>query len=27
GVWQGITLGEHRDHGGRRRLIVTLQGA
>ena len=26
GVWQGITLGEHRDHGGRRRLIVTLQG-
>jgi secondary thiamine-phosphate synthase enzyme len=27
GVWQGITLGEHRDHGGCRRLIVTLQGA
>ncbi len=26
GTWQGIYLCEHRDHGGRRRLIVTIQG-
>ncbi len=26
GTWQGIYLGEHRDHGGPRRLVVTLQG-
>ena len=26
GTWQGIYLGEHRDHGGSRRLVVTLQG-
>ena len=26
GTWQGIYLCEHRDHGGRRKLIVTLQG-
>jgi secondary thiamine-phosphate synthase enzyme len=26
GTWQGIYLGEHRDHGGPRRLIATLQG-
>ncbi|MBG3079266.1 YjbQ family protein [Proteus mirabilis] len=26
GIWQGIYLGEHRDRGGRRRIIVTLQG-
>ena len=26
GTWQGIYLGEHRNHGGRRRIIVTLQG-
>lgn len=26
GTWQGIWLCEHRDHGGRRRLIATLQG-
>ncbi|KLV00355.1 hypothetical protein ABT56_22600 [Photobacterium aquae] len=26
GTWQGIYLGEHRDHGGTRRIIVTLQG-
>jgi secondary thiamine-phosphate synthase enzyme len=26
GTWQGIYLGEHRDHGGCRRIIVTLQG-
>lgn len=26
GTWQGIYLGEHRYHGGTRRIIVTLQG-
>lgn len=26
GTWQGIYLGEHRDHGGSRSLMVTLQG-
>ncbi|KJZ04772.1 secondary thiamine-phosphate synthase enzyme YjbQ [Pseudoalteromonas piscicida] len=26
GTWQGIYLGEHRDHGGARRVIATLQG-
>ena len=26
GTWQGIYLGEHRNHGGSRRLVVTLQG-
>lgn len=26
GTWQGIYLGEHRDHGGSRRIVVTLQG-
>jgi secondary thiamine-phosphate synthase enzyme len=26
GTWQGITLGEHRDHGGSRTVIVTIQG-
>jgi len=26
GIWQGIYLGEHRDHGGSRRLIITLHG-
>ncbi len=26
GTWQGIYLGEHRDHGGPRRLIATLHG-
>ena len=26
GTWQGIYLGEHRDHGGSRRVVVTLQG-
>ncbi|MCT7360871.1 secondary thiamine-phosphate synthase enzyme YjbQ [Thalassolituus pacificus] len=26
GTWQGIYLCEHRDHGGSRRLLVTLQG-
>jgi secondary thiamine-phosphate synthase enzyme len=26
GTWQGIYLCEHRDHGGPRRLVATLQG-
>ncbi|NVH46099.1 secondary thiamine-phosphate synthase enzyme YjbQ [Photobacterium damselae] len=26
GTWQGIYLGEHRDYGARRHLMVTLQG-
>ena len=26
GTWQGIYLCEHRDRGGRRRLVVTLNG-
>ncbi|HFD10916.1 MAG TPA: YjbQ family protein [Crenotrichaceae bacterium] len=26
GVWQGIYLGEHRNHGGRRNVLVTLHG-
>jgi secondary thiamine-phosphate synthase enzyme len=26
GTWQGVYLGEHRDHGGGRAVIVTLQG-
>jgi secondary thiamine-phosphate synthase enzyme len=26
GTWQGIYLCEHRDHGGRRRLVATLWG-
>ncbi|MEN3753263.1 secondary thiamine-phosphate synthase enzyme YjbQ [Mangrovibacter yixingensis] len=26
GTWQGIWLGEHRIHGGARRIAVTLQG-
>ncbi len=26
GTWQGIYLGEHRDHGGARTLIITLHG-
>jgi secondary thiamine-phosphate synthase enzyme len=26
GTWQGITLCEHRDHGGARRLVATLWG-
>jgi len=27
GTWQGIYLGEHREHGGSRRLVATLQGS
>lgn len=26
GTWQGIYLGEHRDYGGARRMVLTLQG-
>jgi secondary thiamine-phosphate synthase enzyme len=26
GTWQGIYLGEHRDHGGSRRVLATLHG-
>lgn len=26
GTWQGIYLGEHRDHAGARSLVVTLEG-
>lgn len=26
GTWQGITLCEHRDHAGSRRLVLTLMG-
>jgi len=26
GTWQGIYLGEHRDRGGPRRIVLTLQG-
>lgn len=26
GAWQGLYLCEHRNHGGRRRLIVTIHG-
>ena len=26
GTWQGIYLGEHRDHGGSRTIVVTLNG-
>ncbi len=26
GIWQGIYLGEHRDHGGSRTIIATIHG-
>ncbi|EWH06611.1 MULTISPECIES: secondary thiamine-phosphate synthase enzyme YjbQ [Pseudoalteromonas] len=26
GTWQGIYLGEHRDQGGSRRIVATIQG-
>ncbi len=26
GVWQGIYLGEHRDYGGERKIIITMNG-
>ncbi|MCG8412674.1 MAG: secondary thiamine-phosphate synthase enzyme YjbQ [Pseudomonadales bacterium] len=27
GTWQGLYLGEHRDHGGSRSIVVTIQGS
>ncbi|MCW8090784.1 secondary thiamine-phosphate synthase enzyme YjbQ [Alteromonas sp. ASW11-130] len=27
GTWQGILLGEHRDHGGARKVVATLYGS
>lgn len=27
GTWQGIYLGEFRDHGGSRKLVLTIQGS
>ncbi|WP_432455218.1 MULTISPECIES: secondary thiamine-phosphate synthase enzyme YjbQ [unclassified Agarivorans] len=26
GIWQGIYLGEHREQGGRRQIVVTING-
>lgn len=26
GTWQGIYLGEHRDHGGSRKIVATIIG-
>jgi len=26
GMWQGIYLAEHRNHGGKRRIVATIQG-
>ena len=26
GTWQGVYLGEHRDHGGNRSIVLTLNG-
>ncbi len=26
GIWQGVYLGEHREHGGRRNIVITIQG-
>ncbi|MEL0613438.1 secondary thiamine-phosphate synthase enzyme YjbQ [Marinomonas arenicola] len=26
GIWQGVYLGEHRDYGGERSLVITLNG-
>lgn len=26
GIWQGIYLGEHRNYGGSRRIVATIQG-
>lgn len=26
GIWQGIYLCEHRNHGGRRKLVITING-
>jgi secondary thiamine-phosphate synthase enzyme len=27
GIWQGVYLGEHRDYGGKRKLVVTILGS
>ena len=27
GNWQGLYLGEHREHAGSRKLVVTIQGS
>ncbi|HEY8915038.1 MAG TPA: YjbQ family protein [Chitinophaga sp.] len=27
GTWQGVYLCEHRNHGGRRRIVITAWGA
>lgn len=27
GLWQGVYLGEHRDHGGAREIVMTVVGA
>ncbi len=26
GTWQGVYLGEHRDHGGKRKIVITIYG-
>jgi thiamine phosphate synthase YjbQ (UPF0047 family) len=26
GTWQGVYLGEHRDHGGARKVLATVHG-
>lgn len=26
GIWQGIYLGEHRNHGGSRKIVITVFG-
>ena len=26
GIWQGVYLGEHRNHSGARTLVATIQG-
>jgi thiamine phosphate synthase YjbQ (UPF0047 family) len=26
GIWQGVYLGEHRDNGGARTLVLTVSG-
>ncbi len=27
GIWQGVYLGEHRDYGGKRKLVATILGS
>ncbi|MGB6018595.1 MAG: YjbQ family protein [Sulfurimonadaceae bacterium] len=26
GIWQGVYLGEHRDHSGSREIVITVMG-